>query len=101
MTVTLTPPVVVPATAVATIWVSLQLFTVGPVPLKAMELEPLVAWNPEPLTVTCVPTAPLVGLMPVTWGPGTVKNTFVLPPMPPTVTFTAPVVAAVGTVAVI
>ena len=42
-TVTFTAPVVVPEAIVATIWVSLQLFTVAVVPLKTIELEPLVA----------------------------------------------------------
>src|SRR5438128_12569046 len=52
LTVTFTAPVVVPEAIVATIWVSLQLFTVAVVPLKAIVLQPCVAWNPQPLTGT-------------------------------------------------
>jgi hypothetical protein len=40
--------------------------------IKAMLLEPLALWNPDPFTVIWVPTTPLEGAMLVTWGGGTV-----------------------------
>src|SRR5690348_12023186 len=86
---------------VTTICVSLHVLTVSGTPLNEIELDPRVAWKPEPFTVTCVPTTPLVGETLVTCGPGTLKSTLVLLPTPPTVTCTAPVVAVEGTVATI
>lgn len=53
LTETLTAPVVAFAGTVATICVSLQLVVVAVIPLKVIEeLAPLVAWKPEPVTVT-------------------------------------------------
>ncbi len=68
---TCTGPVGVPYPTVATIWVSLQLTTVSVDPLMLTLPEPWLAWKPEPVMVTCVPTPPLVGEMLVTRGAGT------------------------------
>src|SRR6185437_15897403 len=64
-------------------------------------LEPLVAWNPDPLIVNCVPITPLDGVMVVMCGVGTVKKIFVLLVMPPEITLTAPLLAVEGTTATI
>src|SRR5215475_14517277 len=48
-----------------------------------------------------MPVGPLVGEMLVTCGGGTAKNTLVFPDTPPTVAKTMPLVAPLGTVAVI
>src|SRR5262245_59326923 len=61
---------------------------------------PCSDWNPEPSTVTWVPTGPVAGEMLVTCGGGTLKYTFALLAMPPAFTVTGPVVAAAGTAAV-
>ena len=81
--------------------VSDQLMTVGLPPPISSWLLPCVAPNPEPVIVICVPTGPLEGKTAVTTGVITVKLTVWLLPMPPTTTRTGPVVAKVGTVAVI
>jgi hypothetical protein len=72
-TVTRTGPVSALAGTVTTIWLSLQLTTLARVPPKFTVLDPLVAWKPEPLIVTWVPTIPLVGEMLLTAGGGTLK----------------------------
>src|SRR5712671_2936514 len=66
-----------------------------------MLLDPCVSRKPDPVTVTWVPTTPLAGLMPVIFGRGTVKLTFVLLVTPPTVVDTDPEKTPDGTVAVI
>ena len=67
--------------------------------MKVMVLEPCVDPNADPLTVTVVPTFPVVGLRLVIFGiPPTSKPTPLLG-NPATVTTTLPVVAPLGTVA--
>jgi hypothetical protein len=60
-----------------------------------------VARNPDPVTVTCVPTTPLEGLTLVTFGTGIVKFMLELLVKPPTIVDTDPEKAPDGTVAVI
>src|SRR5439155_9424719 len=67
------------------------------VPLKVMVLVPLVAPKFVPVTVTDVPTVPLLGARLVTVGVGSTVNGLPLLAMPPTVTTTLPVVAPAGT----
>ena len=58
--------------------------------------------NPEPVSVTCEPTIPLLGLMLLIAGMIVTVNTWsLLLIVPPTVTVTAPEVAPDGTAAVI
>src|SRR5580765_125475 len=99
-TETRTGPVVAPPGIVATICESLQLLVVAVAPLIRIALLPLVAWKPDPLTVTCVPAGPVVGEMLFTCGGGIVNLTLLPVVTPPTATNTVPLVAAVGTVAV-
>ena len=54
-------------------------------PVKPIELDPCVLRKPDPVTVTCVPTTPLEGLIAVIVGAGTVKLMLVLLLIPPTV----------------
>ena len=96
-----TGPVLTPAETVATICVSLQLTTETEDPLKRIEFEPWLERKPDPLTVTCVPTTPLVGAMDTIFGSGTVKFRFVLLNWLPSATHTRPLIALAGTVAVI
>jgi hypothetical protein len=70
-------------------------------PLTVTELVPCVVPNPLPLIWICAPGRPLVGFTPVTETPPTVYVLPVLLLVLPTVTFTPPVVAPVGTVATI
>jgi len=100
-TVTLTGLIPATVPAEATICVFDQLTTVIAVPFNATLLEPFVAWNPEPLIVICVPTIPLVGLMLVICGGGTVKFMFALLVTPDSTMLMAPLIAVLGTVAVI
>jgi hypothetical protein len=90
---------------VATICESLQLTTFRVILLvlfmSKTVLEPFVLWKPEPFTVTCVPTIPLVGEILVIWGAGTVKLMLVLLETPPEMTTTEPEIAVDGIVATI
>ena len=97
-TVTTTLPVVAPAGTGTTMFVTLQLVGVAPIPLKVTVLVPWLAPKLAPVIVTDVPRTPDVGLRPVMLGGGTV--TVKLTPLlatPPTVTTTFPVVAPLGT----
>jgi hypothetical protein len=101
-TVTTTLPVVAPDGTGTTMLAADQLVGVAVVPLNFTVLVPCVAPKLVPLTVTDVPTAPLVGERLVSVGPGTV--TVKVSPLlatPPTVTTTLPVVAPIGTGTVI
>ena len=100
LTVTTTLPF--PDAAVATICVELQLLGVTLVPWKLTVLVPRVAPKWLPVIVTTVPPPPYVGERLVITGPldETVNDTPLLA-WPPTVTTTFPVVAPVGTGAII
>src|SRR5256885_316880 len=98
-TVTTTLPVVAPVGTGATMLVALQLVGAAATPLNFTVLVPCVAPKFAPLMVMEVPTRPEVGLKVLMLGPGvvvTVKLTALLA-TPPTVTTTLPVVAPVGT----
>lgn len=100
-TVTTTEPVVAPTGTVAVILAALQLVTVAAVPLKATVLVPWLVPKFDPLMVMAAPTAPELGeRLVIEGGTVTVKLTPLLA-TPPTVTTTEPVVAPVGTFAVI
>src|SRR5207302_1816373 len=101
-TVTTTLPVVAPLGTGAVIPAALQLVGVATVPLNFTVLDPCVAPKFAPTMVTEVPTNPVVGfrLVMLGAGTGTVKLTPLLA-TPPTVTTTLPVVAPLGTGAVI
>ncbi|MBZ5545309.1 MAG: hypothetical protein LAO07_16780, partial [Acidobacteriia bacterium] len=95
--VTLIAPVVAPVGTVVEILVSELTVKVAPVPSNATAVAPV---NPVPLSMTAVPTGPLVGLKEVTCGGVVVVtlNAEALVPVPAdVVTLIAPVVAAVGT----
>src|SRR5207245_11637495 len=97
--VTLIVPVVAPAGTVAVIWVSEFTVNVAVVPLNVTAVAPVKA---VPVSVTLAPTAPLVGEKLVMVGGGmTVKELALVPVPPAVVTPMVPVVAPVGTVAVI
>jgi hypothetical protein len=100
-TVTTTLPVVAPAGTGATILVVLQLVGVAVVPLKVTVLVPCVVPKFVPAIVIDVPTCPDVEFKLVMLGAGivTAKLTLLLT-TPPTVTTTLPVVAPLGTAAV-
>src|SRR6266545_193390 len=94
-------PVVAPDGTVPVICVSEFTVKVAPVPLKVTELAPV---NAVPLITTVVPTGPLVGVKDeIVGAPGGVTSKFVeLVAVPPAVvTAIGPVVAPLGTVAVI
>jgi hypothetical protein len=100
-TVTTTLPVVEPAGTAAVMLVALQLVGVAAIPLNFTVLVPCVAPKFAPAMVTELPTNPDVGFKLVMLGAGTV--TVKLTPLlatPPTVTITLPVVAPLGTGAV-
>src|SRR5262249_30984007 len=99
LTVTVNGPVVAPVGTVATICVSLQLLTAATVPLKVTVELPWLAWKPDPVSVTWVPTVPPTGAMLLTLGAGTVNMLSLLLLTLLTTTFTAPVAAVTGTVA--
>src|SRR6266480_3574502 len=101
LTLTTTFPVVAPdGTGTATL-VALQLVGVAAVPLNVTVLVPWDAPKFVPVMVTCVPTAPEVADKFVILGVGTtVKFTPLLPTPPAAVTTTFPLVAPLGTVAV-
>jgi hypothetical protein len=94
-TVTVTLPVVAPPGTGTTMLVALQLVDPAVVPLKEIVLDPGLAPNPVPVIVTEVPTDPEVGFKLAICGV-TEKVTPLLA-VPPTVTTTFPVVAALGT----
>jgi hypothetical protein len=100
-TVTTTFPVVAPAGTGAIMLVELQEVAVVVVPLNLRVLDPCMAPKFAPAIVTDVPINPDVGfrLVMLGAGTGTVKPTPLLA-TPPTVTTTLPVVAPLGTVAV-
>src|SRR5207245_3741441 len=97
--VTLIVPVVAPAGTVAVIWVSEFTVNVAVVPLNVTAVAPVKA---VPVSVTLAPTAPLVGEKLVMVGGGmTVKELALVAVPPAVVTLMIPVVAPLGTVAVI
>jgi hypothetical protein len=100
-TVTTTLPVVAPAGTLVAILVVLQLVGVAAVPLKFTVFAPCAAPKFAPVIVTDTPINPEVGfkLEMLGAGAGTVKLTPLLA-TPPTVTTTLPVVAPLGTGAV-
>jgi hypothetical protein len=101
-TVTTTLPVVVPVGATAVILVALHdVIVVAAVPLKVTVLVPGAAPKADPAITTDEPMIPLAGdKLVIAGGVTTVKLTPLLA-RPPTVTTTLPVVAPVGTTAVI
>src|ERR1700674_5907221 len=97
-TVTTTGPVVAAPGTGTTMLAALQLVGVAAIPLNLTVLVPRVVPKFAPAIVTAVPTAPDDGVRLVRLGADAV--TVKLMPLlatPPTVTTTAPVVAAVGT----
>jgi len=97
--VTLIVPVVAPAGTVAVICVAELTVNVALVPLNFTAVAPVYA---VPVTVTLAPTAPLLGEKLVIEGGGiTVKELALVPVPPAVVTLMVPVVAPLGTVAVI
>src|SRR6266849_591072 len=100
-TVTTTLPVVAPLGTAAVMLAALQLVATAAVPLNVTLLVPCVGPKFAPLIVTDAPTNPEVGLKVVMLGAGTV--TVKLTPLlatPPTATTALPVVAPLGTAAV-
>src|SRR5437879_2624757 len=100
-TLTTTLPVVAPLGTAALMLVALQLVGADAIPLNVTALVPCVAPKFAPAIVTDVPANPEVGFKLVMLGPGTV--TVKLTPLlatPPTLTTTLPVVAPLGTAAV-
>src|SRR5882672_6245093 len=88
-----------PSGTLVVIWVSEFTVNTALVPLKLSEIAPV---NPVPLMVTDVPEGPLVGVIPLIAGAGQTVKLPVLVAVPPeVVALTSPVVAPVGTVAVI
>src|ERR687895_611342 len=103
-TVTTTGPVVAPLGTGAVIEVALQLLGVAAVPLNVTVLVPCGLPKLDPVIVTDVPTAPEVGFKLLITGAVEVVVTVNFTPLlatPPTVTTTGPVVAPLGTAAVI
>jgi hypothetical protein len=98
--VTLIFPVVAPAGTVALICVSE--LTVNVVALVPLKLTPLAPVKPVPVSVTLVPIGPLVGVNEVITGTAaTVKFAALVPVPAEFVTLIFPLVAPVGTVALI
>lgn len=98
-TVTLTEPLDAVAGKIATICVSLQLWTLADVPKKSTELLVCVAPNPAPEIITGVPAGPEFGETPVMERFSTEKETLLLV-TPPSVAVSGPLVAPVGTLTV-
>jgi len=96
-TVTITAPVVAPAGTVTPMLVVFQLVGEAGTPLKVTVLVPCVFPKPEPLMVTEAPIGPAAGDRLLR--PGKTVNTTPLLAAPFTVTTMGPVVALVGTVA--
>jgi len=100
-TLTTTFPVVAPDGTDVSMLVSLQEVAVAGVPLKVIVLDPCVAPKLEPVIVMLAPIGPCVRLRVEMLGPGLVTvNATPLLNTPPTVTTTLPVIAPLGTVAV-
>src|SRR5438270_4955132 len=99
--VTTTLPVTAPEGTVATMLVELQLETVAASVPNLTPPLPCVEPKFDPLIVTTEPTAPVFGARLVMLGADVTVNVDPLPAWPPTVTTTEPVVAPVGTGAVI
>jgi hypothetical protein len=92
-------PVVVPAGTVAVIRALLTTLKVAALPPKVTAVAPV---KPVPLTLTLVPTGPEVGAKLVTVGAAITMKLVALAPLPPGfVTAMVPLVAPLGTVAVI
>lgn len=100
-TVTMMGPVEADIETLALMTVSLQLVMVANCPLNFTVLVPWVAPKPLPLICTGVPGEPLAGLTLFTATAPIVNPTLVLLATPPAITFTGPVVAVVGTLAMI
>src|SRR2546425_2901420 len=101
LTVTTTGPVVVPAGTCVLICVALQLVNVvAAVPLNVTVLVPCVEPKFVPVIVTAVPTVPALGDSVVIVGVGSTVKLTPLLTCAATVTVTLPVVAPVGTGAV-
>src|SRR5690242_12617853 len=98
--VTAIGPVVAPVGTVAVIWVpEVTVNVAAATPLKVTAVAPV---NPVPVMLTDVPGGPEVGVNEVTAGAAVTVNEAVLVPVPAgVVTAIGPVVAPVGTVAVI
>ena len=93
-------PVVAPVGTDVVIWLSLITVNDGWfVPLKRTAVAPV---NPVPVTVTAVPSGPLVGEKPVIVGTAMTVKSAALVAVPPGVsTWMGPVVAPTGTVVLI
>ena len=98
--VTTTFPVVAPLGTVATTWLALQLVMVAVVPLKVTLPVPWVGPKLDPAITMDEPTAPVLGVSEVMLGAAVTVNRTPLLATPLTVTTTLPVVAPVGTLAV-
>jgi hypothetical protein len=98
---TTTFPVDAPLGTGTTIWLAPQLVGVAVTPLNLTVLVPCVVPKFAPEIVTDIPTAPNVGDKLAILGVGLTVKLFPLLAIPPTITTTLPVVAAVGTDALI
>jgi hypothetical protein len=98
--VTTTAPVVAPVGTVATIWLALQLVIVAVLPLNVTLPFPCVGPKFEPAITMEDPIAPVFGVRELMLGGGVTVNSTPLLAAPLTVTTTFPVVAPVGTGAV-
>ena len=98
--VTESVPLLAPAGTLVVIWVAESTVKVADVPLKPTSVAPV---RFVPVIVTDVPTGPLVGakLVIAAAGAVTVKLAVLVAVPPGVVTLSVPVVAPVGTVAVI
>jgi hypothetical protein len=91
-------PVIAPAGTVAVRLVSESTVKLAPAPPKATRVAPV---KKNPVTVTSVPTGPLVGLKEVITGGAITMKSLPLEPVPSAVvTLIFPVVAEAGTIAV-
>jgi hypothetical protein len=100
-TVTTIFPVITPDGAVALIVVILQLVVVAATPSNVTVLVPWAVPKFEPVMRTLAPAPPDVGLIPETEGAVVTVKANPLLATPPTVTTIFPVVAPIGTVALI
>ena len=87
-----------PAGTLVVIWVSESTVKAPAVPLKVTAIAPVKL---APVTVTTVPTGPLIGVKPVIIGDVTVKSLTLKAVPAALVTLILPVVAPAGTVALI
>ena len=99
--ISVTGPLVAPWGIVAVTDVSLQACTGAFTSLIVTLCAPALAQKPEPFKITEAPTAPSGGAKLVITGYGTLKGTSLLLRTEFTVTVTGPVVAPVGTLAMI